>query len=94
MTRLLLGSSESSPLPLCVQSDETTFAANDALSMGWHDTEGSREIRPKSKGRAIMVSDFVEEYGWFLRLSDDEFERAQVMDPAFPRQAREVFLIG
>ena len=49
-----------------IYHDETTFAANDALSMGWHDPEGSRQLRPKSKRRAIMVSDFVEEYGGFL----------------------------
>ena len=49
-----------------IYHDETTFAATDALSMGWHDPEGSRQLRPKSKGRAIMVSDFVEEYGGFL----------------------------
>ena len=41
-----------------------------------------------------MISDFVEEHGGFLRLSDDKFERAQEMDPAYPRQEREVFLIG
>ena len=74
--------------------DGTTFAANDALSMGWHDPEGSRQLRPKGKGRAIMISNFVEEYGGFLQLSDNVFERAQEMDPAFPRQARVVFHIG
>ena len=79
---------------ILIYPDETTFARNDALSMGWHDPEGSRQLRPKSKGRAIMIRNFVEEYGGFLRLSDDKFERAQEMDPAFPRQVREVFLIG
>ena len=77
-----------------IYHDETTFAANDALLMGWHDPEGSCQLRPKSKGWAIMISDFVEEYGGFLQLSGDEFERAQEMDPAFPRQARVVLHIG
>ena len=76
-----------------IYHDETTFAANDALLMGWHDPEGSCQLRPKSKGRAILISNFVEEYGGFLRLSDDKFEHAKVMNPAFLRQAREVFLI-
>ena len=41
-----------------------------------------------------MISDFIEEYGRFLQLSDDKFKRAQEMNPAFQRQVREVFLIG
>ena len=65
-----------------------TFVAYDALSMGWHDPEGSCQLRPKSKGQAIMISDFVEEYGGFLQLPD-EFEHAQEMDPAFLRKARD-----
>lgn len=40
-----------------------------------------------------MINNFVKENGRFLQLSDDEFEHAQEMDPAFSRQAREVLLI-
>lgn len=77
-----------------IYHDETTFSANDATSLGWHDPEGSRQLRPKSKGRGIMISDFVEEYGGYLQLTDDELKRAREVDPAFQRQAREVFTFG
>ena len=51
--------------------DETTFGANDATSMAWHDPEVSRQLRLKSKGWGIMISDFVEEYGGFLQLTNN-----------------------
>ena len=61
--------------------------------MGWHELDGSPQLRTKSKGWAKMCNNFVKEYGRFLQLSD-EFEHAQEIDPAFSRQAREVLLIG
>ena len=69
-----------------IYHDETIFKANDALSMGWHDPQGSRATRPKGKGKGIMISDFVEEYGGFLALTEDELQRArQVGQGAFGR---------
>jgi len=54
--------------------------------MGWHDPQGSRATRPKGKGKGIMISDFVEEYGGFLALTEDELQRArQVGQGAFGR---------
>ena len=77
-----------------IYHDETIFHANDALSRGWHDDQGSRELRPKGKGRGIMYSDFVEEYNGFLRLTDEEYERAKEVDPNFPKAARQRFEYG
>ena len=38
-----------------------------------------------------MVSDFVQEYGGFLRLSDMELALARKSDPEFSSEAREIF---
>lgn len=50
-------------------------------------TEDKPAILPKTKGSGIMVSDFVEEYGGFLRLSDEERILAHDSDPTFPVEA-------
>ena len=77
-----------------IYHDETVFKANDAPSMGWHDPQGSRATRPKGEGKGIMISDFLEEYGGFLSLTDEELQRARQLDPNFPRAARETFIFG
>ena len=41
-----------------------------------------------------MISDFVEEYKGFLSLTDEELQRAQQSDPAFPQSARKIFIFG
>ena len=38
-----------------------------------------------------MISDFVEEYNGFL---DEELQREQQNDLAFPQSAREIFIFG
>ena len=53
---------------------------------------GSRQRRPKRKGKGLMISDFVEEYNDFLSLMDEELERAQQSDQSFPQSAREIFI--
>ena len=55
-----------------IHHDESTFHANDDEVRMWGEPD-SHMIRPKSKGASLMVSDFVEEFGGFLRLSDDEY---------------------
>ena len=54
-------------------------------------TEDKPAILPKTKGSGIMVSDFVEEYGGFLRLSDVELALVRKCDSDFPSEAREIF---
>ena len=41
-----------------------------------------------------MINDFVEEYNGFLSLTDEELQRAQQNDLAFPQSAREIFIFG
>jgi len=40
-----------------------------------------------------MISDFIEEYHGYLHLSQ-ELERAKLLEPDFPQQARELFEYG
>lgn len=52
--------------------DESSFHANEGQSVIWAE-EGKVPIRPKSQGRGMMVSNFVDEYNGLLKLSDDEY---------------------
>ena len=45
-------------------------------------------ILPKTKGSGIMVSDFVEEYGGYLKLSPDELDHAKSKYPNIEPAAR------
>jgi len=53
--------------------DESTFCANEDQNFMW----GTKEQRIKSRGSGIMVSDFVDEFGGFLALTDVQFEEAK-----------------
>ena len=71
--------------------DETTFQANDDQTRQWG-AKGTQVVMQKSKGRGIMVSDFVSEDG-FLCLSDDEIK--SISDPNLKRyEAREQIEYG
>ena len=41
-----------------------------------------------------MVSDFIEERGGYLHLTDDEFERAKQTDPTIRKYARQLLEYG
>ena len=57
-------------------------------------TDNNPAILPKTKGSGIMVSDFVEEHGGYLRLSEDELDAAAEIDPEFPFEARQLLQYG
>ena len=76
-----------------IYHDESIFCTNETQKWMWG-TEDKPVILPKTKGSGIMVSDFVEEYGGFLRLSDMELALARKSDPEFPSEAREIFEYG
>ena len=57
-------------------------------------TDNNPAILPKTKGSGIMISDFVEEHGGYLRLSEDELDAAAEIDPEFPFEAREKLEYG
>ena len=56
--------------------------------------KGKQPIRPKSLGRELMVSDFIEEYGGYLQLSDEEYERAKVSHSGLWKEARQLLKLG
>ena len=51
-------------------------------------------ILPKTKGRGIMVSDFVEEHGGFLKLSPNKLDRAKRLYPTIQPVARHLLEYG
>ena len=73
-----------------IYHDESTFNANDAHSRVWVDPSGSGAVRPKGKGQGIMVSDFMEEFSGYLRLTDEEHSAARRLYAFYPKEAREI----
>ena len=53
--------------------DESIFNTNEGQTWMWGESERPA-ILPKTKGSGIMVSDFVEEYGGYLKLSPEELD--------------------
>ncbi len=56
--------------------------------------KGQHDIRPKSHGARIMVSDFINEYNGYLRLTEEEFSTAVKEHPQLRRQALELLEFG
>ena len=51
--------------------------------------KGQHVIRPKTRGAGIMVSDFINEYNGYLRLSEEEFSATVKKHPQLRRQDHE-----
>ena len=47
------------------------------MDVGRKREAANQAIRPKGQGWGIMVSDFIEEHGGYLQLSDEEHESAK-----------------
>lgn len=73
--------------------DESTFQANEDQPTVWA-MPGTSVMRPKSRGSGIMVSDFIEEKGGYLHLTDEEYERAKEKDPTIHKYARQFLEYG
>ena len=73
--------------------DETVYHSNDDQKWMWAE-KGKQPIRPKGQGRGIMVSDFIEEHGGYLRLSDEEYESAKDSHPGLWKEARQLLKLG
>ena len=76
-----------------IYHDESIFNTNEGQTWMWG-TDNNPAILPKTKGSGIMVSDFVEEHGGYLRLSEDELDAAAEIDPEFPFEARQLLQYG
>ena len=73
--------------------DESTFQAIDDQPTIWAEP-GTVVMRPKSKGSGIMVSDFIEERGGYLHLTDEEFERAKQTNTTIRKYGRQLLEYG
>lgn len=54
--------------------DESTFHSNNDQKWMWAE-KGKQPSKPKSQGRSIMVSVFIDEHCGYLHLNDEEYER-------------------
>ena len=73
--------------------DESSFHANEGQTWQWAE-EDKLALRPKSQGRGLMVSDFIDEHSGFLRLTSQEHELTKVSQPSLPASARIIFKFG
>ena len=76
-----------------IYHDESIFNTNEGQTWMWG-TDDNPAILPKTKGSGIMVSDFVEEHGGYLCLSEDELGTAAEIHSNFPYEAREFLKYG
>ena len=92
-TEEIIGSNLAEKRLVLIYHDESSFHANEGQS--WHWAEEDRlTIRPKTQGRGLMISDFIEEHGGYLQLSQEEHEIAKLSTPSIPQKARVVFKFG
>ena len=61
--------------------DESILNTNEGQTWMWGESERPA-VLPKTKSSGIMVSDFVEEHGGYLRLSPAEVENAKMLFPS------------
>ena len=76
-----------------IYHDESIFNTNEGQKWMWGEEERPA-ILPKTKGSGIMVSDFVEEHGGYLRLTDEEFKRGRKKNCHLVQEAREMLEYG
>ena len=73
--------------------DESIFNTNEGQTWMWGESERPA-ILPKTKGSGIMVSDFVEEYGGYLKLSPEELDHAKSKYPNIEPAAQRLLEYG
>ena len=73
--------------------DESIFNTNEGQTWMWGE-EDRPAILPKTKGSGIMVSDFVEEHGGYLQLTDAELVLAKERFPDIRPSARQLLEYG
>ena len=89
-----IGTNNASRHLVTIYHDESAFHANEGRTSGWT-VKGKQPLLPKGKGRGLMVSDFIEEHGGFLQLTDEEVEDAKRIysNPNFPQYGRDILHI-
>ena len=76
-----------------IYHDESIFNSSEGQSWMWA-AEDMVVLRPKTKGSGIMVSDFIDQYSGFLRLTEEEQALSRASDPHFPAEARALLEYG
>ena len=92
-TEELIGNNEFEKRLVMIYHDESSFHANEGQTWQWAE-EDKQMLRPKSHGRGLMISDFIEEHGGYLQLAEEEHEIAKISMPNIPKKAREIFKFG
>ena len=70
---VFLGSVDAEKHLVKIFHDESIFQSHEDQSTMWAMSDQT-SIKPKGKGAGIMVSDFIEEFGGFLSLTDDDVQ--------------------
>lgn len=80
---------------IMITHDECTFSSNDGPRFGWQ-KDGDTFLRPKSKGRGIMVSEFLLPFGRLNLASLSELSHKELMDRCglTETEAVEIFEFG
>ena len=69
------------------------FHSNDDQGWVWAE-KWSQKLKPKGQGRGLMVSDFIDEYSGYLKLSDAEYEEARPHHPNLWKKTRYILKYG
>ena len=88
-----VGNFVSSKSLVIICHDESTFQSNEDQRYSWLQ-EDQHVIKPKSRGSGRMVSDFIDEFTGYLRLSESEYEKAKISYPDITIEAREIIEYG
>ena len=88
-----IGSNTADKRLVLIYHDESSFHANEGQSWQWAE-ENMLALCPKSQGRGLMVSDFIDEHSGFLRLSSEEQQLAKLSHPTLSVAARVIFKFG
>ena len=88
-----IGNTSASKKVVTIYHDESTFQSNDDQRVIWSQPD-QYLIKPKFRRSGKMVSDFIKEYGGYLRLSPEEFARAKLQLPSIAREARQITEYG
>ena len=92
-TEEVIGNNSADKRLVLIYHDESSFHANEGQSWQWAE-EDKLALRPKSQGRGLMVSDFIDEHCGYLRLTPEEEEVAKLSQPDLPVSARVIFRFG
>lgn len=73
--------------------DESSFQSNEDQRFMWSQPDQTA-IKPKSRGSGRMVSDFIEEYSGYLRLTPFELAAAKAQNTDILGEARQIIEYG